>query len=61
MSKIQDDNKLYSFLRPFVDYHVKKAFVVSNERTVTQKDKIIYIPIYYIMFLQNNSGNGASL
>jgi len=26
MSKIQDDNKLYSFLRPFVDYHVKKAF-----------------------------------
>ena len=26
MSKIQDDNKLYSFLRPYVDYHVRKAF-----------------------------------
>ncbi len=26
MSKIQDDNKLYSFLRPFVDHHVRKAF-----------------------------------
>ena len=26
MGKIQDDNKLYSFLRPFVDYHVRKAF-----------------------------------
>lgn len=26
MGKIQDDNKLYSFLRPYVDYHVKKAF-----------------------------------
>ncbi len=26
MAKIQDDNKLYSFLRPFVDHHVRKAF-----------------------------------
>ncbi len=26
MSKIQDDNRLYSFLRPYVDYHVRKAF-----------------------------------
>ena len=26
MNKIQDDNKLYSFLRPFVDHHLKKAF-----------------------------------
>lgn len=26
MGKIQDDNKLYSFLRPFVDYHVMKSF-----------------------------------
>lgn len=26
MNKIQDDNKLYSFLRPYVDHHVKKAF-----------------------------------
>ena len=26
MGKIQDDNKLYSFLRPFVDRHLKRAF-----------------------------------
>lgn len=26
MAKIQDDNKLYSFLRPYVDYHIRKAF-----------------------------------
>lgn len=26
MGKIQDDNWLYSFLRPFVDYHTKKGF-----------------------------------
>lgn len=37
------------------DYHIKKAFVVSNERTVKTKGKIIYIPIYYIMFFSNSS------
>ena len=26
MNKIQDDNKLYTFLRPFADHHVRKAF-----------------------------------
>lgn len=26
MRKIQDDNKLYSFLRPYVDYHARKSF-----------------------------------
>lgn len=26
MSKIQDDNRLYSFLRPFVDHHLRKTF-----------------------------------
>ena len=26
MNKIQDDNKLYTFLRPFVDHHVRKSF-----------------------------------
>lgn len=48
------DYTVHSALSSFVkneDYHIKKAYVVSNERTVLQKDKIIYIPIYYIMFL----------
>lgn len=35
------------------DYHVQKAFVVSNERTISTKGKITYIPIYYIAFFQN--------
>jgi hypothetical protein len=37
------------------DYNIKKAYVVSNERTVQQNGKIIYIPIYYVMFLDANS------
>ena len=37
------------------DYHIKKAFVVSNEREIKTKGKIIYIPIYYIMFFQNGT------
>lgn len=47
------DYTVHSALNTFVqneDYHVQKAYVVSNERVVTQKGKIIYIPIYYIMF-----------
>ena len=47
------DYTVHSALNGFVSnegYSIKKAFVVSNERTVTQNGKIIYIPIYYIMF-----------
>lgn len=47
------DYTVHSALNTFVqneDYHIKKAFVVSNERKVMQKGKIIYMPIYYIMF-----------
>lgn len=53
------DYTVHSALDHFVrnqDYHIQKAFVVSNERTVTQKGKITYIPIYYIMFFQNSKG-----
>ena len=35
-------------------YHIKKAYVVSNARTVQQNGKVIYIPIYYVMFLDAN-------
>ncbi len=50
------DYAIYSALSNFMkneDYHIQKAFVVSNERTVSTKGKIIYIPVYYIMFFQN--------
>lgn len=53
------DYTVHSALNTFVsneDYHINKAFVVSNERTVTQKGKITYIPIYYIMFFNAESG-----
>lgn len=52
------DYTVHSALNTFVqneDYHIKKAYVVSNERAVQQNGKIIYIPIYYIMFLNTNS------
>ncbi len=53
------DYTVHSALNTFVsneDYHIKKAFVVSNERTVTQNGKVTYIPIYYIMFFNAESG-----
>ena len=56
------DYTVHSALNTFVtneDYHIKKAFVLSNERTVTQKGKITYLPIYYIMFFQSSSGSGS--
>lgn len=51
------DYTVHSALNTFVqnkDYHIEKAFVVSNERSVIQKGKITYIPIYYIMFFDGN-------
>lgn len=54
------DYTVHSALNTFVqneDYHIKKAFVVSNERNVTQNGKITYIPIYYIMFFNADWGN----
>jgi len=47
------DYTVHSALNNFVnnnDYHIQKGYVVSNERTIRQKGKIIYLPIYYIMF-----------
>lgn len=52
------DYTVHSALNNFIsneDYHIKKAFVVSNEREIKTRGKIIYIPIYYIMFFQNGT------
>lgn len=49
------DYTVHSALNTFVsneDYHVKKAFVLSNEREIITKGKIVYLPIYYVMFFQ---------
>lgn len=48
------DYTVHSALNTFVqneEYGVKKAIVLSNERQITVKGKIIYLPIYYLMFL----------
>ena len=48
------DYTVHSALNNFVkndDYHVKKAFVLSNAREITTNGKITYLPIYDVMFL----------
>ena len=47
------DYTVHSALSTFVKnegYHIKKAYVLSNEREVKHKGGITYLPIYYIMF-----------
>ncbi|MBQ7152526.1 MAG: ATP-binding protein [Clostridia bacterium] len=47
------DYTVHSALNKFLaneDYHVKKGCVLSNERKVYEKNNVIYMPIYYIMF-----------
>ena len=53
------DYTVHSALNTFVkneDYHIKKAFVLSNAREITTNGKITYLPIYFVMFFQNNGG-----
>ena len=53
------DYTVHSALNAFVkneDYHIKKAFVLSNAREITANGKITYLPIYFVMFFQNNGG-----
>lgn len=47
------DYSVHSALNNFVkeDYPIKKAIVLSNNREVERKEKIVYLPIYYVMFL----------
>ena len=47
------DYTVHSALNTFVkndDYHVKKAYVLSNAREITTTGKIMYLPIYDVMF-----------
>ncbi len=49
------DYTVHSALNTFVqneDYHIKKAYVLSNTREIIVKGKIIYLPVYFIMFFQ---------
>ncbi len=47
------DYTIHSALNNFLntpDYHIRKAVVLSNEREVSVKKGITYLPIYYCMF-----------
>ena len=47
------DYTIHSALSTFVkneDYHVKKAYVLSNAREIKTNGKITYLPIYDVMF-----------
>ena len=53
------DYTVHSALSNFTkneNYNLKKAYVLSNEREIIKKDKIIYMPIYYVMFFENLTG-----
>ena len=50
------DYTVHSALDKFLsigEYNIRNAYVLSNERVVTEKNGITYIPIYYVMFLEN--------
>ena len=50
------DYSIHSALNNLVSndaYNIQKAYILSNERLVKQKGKIIYLPIYYVMFIGN--------
>ncbi len=54
------DYTIHSALNNLVstpDYHIKQAFVLSNAREVRVTEKIIYLPIYYIMFVDKHGIN----
>ncbi len=47
------DYTVHSALNHFMetgDYHINKGYVLSNERQIMTKGKIIYLPIYFVMF-----------
>lgn len=51
------DYQVHSALNKFISneqYNIKKAYVLSNERLIKKNKNIIYMPIYFIMFFNNN-------
>lgn len=48
------DYQIHSAISTFTsndEYNINFGYVLSNERTIKRKEKIIYLPIYYVMFL----------
>lgn len=50
------DYMVYSALNNLMavpDYHIASSIVFSNDREVRTKGNILYLPIYYVMFMEN--------
>ena len=48
------DYTIHAALNRFVanpDYHVKKAYVFSNQREIVHEGSIVYMPVYLVMFV----------
>ena len=37
------------------DYHILSSTVISNEREVHQDGNITYMPVYFVMFMENDT------
>ena len=37
------------------DYHILSGTVVSNERAVYQEGKVTYMPVYFVMFMEEDT------
>ena len=51
------DYQIHRALNAFAaneDYKIKKSIVLSNERIVYSKGMILYLPIYYVMFIEHH-------
>ena len=51
------DYTVHSALNKFLqldEYNIRRAYVLSNEPQVYTKNGITYLPIYYVMFFENN-------
>lgn len=47
------DYTVHSAINKFLsnkEYNVKKGVVLSNERKIFEKDRIVYLPVYFVMF-----------
>ncbi len=58
------DYRIHSALNNFLAtslYNIHRAIVFSNEREVSTKDGVIYMPIYYVMFLHRRKQSEEKL
>lgn len=57
------DYTKHSALSTFIenkDYNIQKAYVLSNEREIRVSGKIIYMPIYFVMFFDSRKNENLA-